>query len=135
MGKLVGSTFITLDGVISSPEKWSAPYWNEEHNAYASTLLSAADALLLGRRTYEGFAQAWPERSGDPYTDKINSMPKYVASTTLTDPTWNATVIEGDVAEAVARIKKDTTGNILKFGTGPLDRLLLEHGLDRKSVV
>lgn len=129
MRKLVGSTFITLDGVISSPEKWSPPYWNDEHNAYASKLLHAADALLLGRKTYEGFAKAWPTRSGDPYTDKINSMPKYVASSTLTDPTWNATVISGDVADAVTNLKRQPGENILKFGTGALDRTLLEHGL------
>lgn len=129
MRKLVESTFVTLDGVIGSPEKWSPPYWNEEHNEYASRLLFAADALLLGRATYEGFAQAWPTRSGDPYTYRINSLPKYVASTTLEDPTWNATVLEGDVAEAVASLKELPGDNILKFGTGELDRTLLEHKL------
>ena len=85
MRKLVESTFVTLDGRISNPQDWSPPYWDEEHNAYASKLLFAADALLLGRATYEGFVQAWPERSGDPYADRINAMPKYVASRTLRD--------------------------------------------------
>ena len=84
MRKLVESTFVTLDGVIDSPQEWSPPYWDEEHAAYASKLLFAADALLLGRATYEGFAEAWPQRSGDAYTDRINEMPKHVASRTLT---------------------------------------------------
>lgn len=129
MRKLVESTFMTLDGVISDPQNWGPPYWDEEHNQYASGLLFSADALLLGRETYEGFAQAWPERSGDPYTDHINAMPKYVASTTLKEASWNATVIEGDVAQAVADLKDQPGENLLKFGTGVLDRTLIEHGL------
>jgi dihydrofolate reductase len=129
MRKLVESTFVTLDGVIENPHHWSPPYWDDEHTAYASKLLFASDALLLGRATYEGFAQAWPARSGDEYTDKINAMPKFVASRTLTGATWNATIIEGDVAEAVARLKDQDGDDLLKFGTGELDRTLLEHGL------
>lgn len=129
MRKLVESTFMSLDGVISSPEQWSPPYWNDEHMSYARELLFAADALLLGRETYEGFAEAWPARSGDEYTDRINSMPKYVASTTLRETTWNATLIAGDVAEEVAKLKQQSGENILKFGTGELDRTLLQHKL------
>ena len=129
MRKLVESTFVTLDGRISNPQDWSPPYWDEEHNAYASKLLFAADALLLGRATYEGFVQAWPERSGDPYTDRINAMPKYVASHTLTDATWNSTIIDGDVAAAVADLKAQSGENILKFGTGELDRALIANRL------
>jgi dihydrofolate reductase len=129
MRQLVESTFVTLDGVIDSPQEWGPPYWDEEHAAYATKLLFAADALLLGRATYEGFAQAWPERSGDEYTDRINSMPKHVASRTLREAAWNATIIEGDVAEAVAELKEQPGGDLLKFGTGELDRTLLAHGL------
>ena len=129
MRKLVESTFVTLDGVISAPQEWSPPYWDDEHAAYAGKLLFAADALLLGRVTYESFAEAWPQRSGDEYTDRINSMPKYVASNTLTEATWNATIIQGDVAEEVGRLKEQPGEDILKFGTGELDRALLEHGL------
>jgi dihydrofolate reductase len=129
MGQLVESTFVTLDGVISAPQEWSPPYWDEEHAAYARKLLFAADALLLGRATYEGFAEAWPARSGDEYTDRINAMPKFVASRTLHEATWNATVIEGDVAEEVGKLKEQDGGNLLKFGTGELDRTLLSHGL------
>jgi dihydrofolate reductase len=129
MRKLVESTFVTLDGVISDPGVWGAPYWDDEHNAYARKLLFAADALLLGRETYEGFAQAWPSRSGDEYTDRINAMPKHVASTTLKQGEWNSTVIEGDVADAVAELKAQPGEDILKFGTGVLDHTLIEHGL------
>jgi len=103
--KLIESTFITLDGVISNPHHWGPPYWDDDHHAYAQGMMATADELLLGRETYEGFAQAWPERSGDPYTDKINAMPKHVASRTLTEATWNASIIEGDVVEAVTALK------------------------------
>ena len=133
MRKLVESTFVTLDGSISDPQTWSPPYWDDEHAAYASKLLFAADALVLGRATYEGFAAAWPSRSGDPYTDRINDMPKHVASRTLRETTWNATVLEGDAAEAIAALKAEDGGDLLKFGTGELDRALLEHGLSTSS--
>ncbi len=129
MRKLVESTFVTLDGVIEDPQVWGPPYWDDEHGAYASKLLTPADALLLGRVTYEGFAQAWPQRSGDPFTDKMNAMPKHVASRTLSDATWNASIIGGDAAEGVAALKEQPGGDLLKFGTGELDRTLIGHGL------
>ncbi|MGH3044898.1 MAG: dihydrofolate reductase family protein [Gaiellaceae bacterium] len=128
MRKLVESTFMTLDGVISRPQDWSPPYWDDEHTAYAGKLLDPADALLLGRDTYEAFAAAWPGRPGE-YADKINSMPKHVASRTLTETTWNASLIEGDVAEAVAALKEQDGGDIIKYGTGELDRALVENQL------
>ncbi len=129
MRKLVESTFMTLDGVIDNPQNWSPPYWDDEHNAYAQKLMAGADELLLGRKTYQGFAQAWPQRSGDPYTDKINAMPKHVASRTLDELTWNARLLDGDAAEAVATLKEREGENLLKFGTGEFSRTLLEHGL------
>jgi dihydrofolate reductase len=126
--KLVESTFVTLDGVIGSPQEWSPPYWDDEHANYAHKLLFSADALLLGRVTYEGFVEAWPSRSGD-FADRINSLPKYVASRTLEAATWNATIVKGDIAEEVAKLKREPGENILKFGTGELDRTLLAQGL------
>ncbi|MGI8519755.1 MAG: dihydrofolate reductase family protein [Actinomycetota bacterium] len=129
MRKLVESTFVTLDGVISSPEKWGPPYWDEEHNGYAHNLLFASDALLLGRETYQGFAEAWPTRTGDDFADRINSLPKYVASTSLQETKWNATLIKDDVSGKVAKLKEQPGQNILKFGTGQLDRTLMEHDL------
>jgi dihydrofolate reductase len=129
MGKLIESTFVTLDGVISSPERWGQPYWDDEHSAYAAKQLFAADALLLGRATYEGFAAAWPSRTDDAYADRINAMPKYVASTTLRDATWNATVLGADIPAEVARLKDEEDLCLLKFGTGQLDETLIAHGL------
>ncbi len=89
MRKLVESTFVTLGGVISAPQEWGAPYWDGQHAQYARDLLWSADALLLGRQTYEGFVQAWPSRTGDEYADRINGLPKYVASTTPAR-TWSS---------------------------------------------
>ncbi len=130
MRKLLESTFVTLDGVISNPQEWGPSYWDDEHGSYAHQLLFGADALLLGRVTYEGFAQAWPAREGaDDYTARINRLPKHVASHTLHDATWNATIIEGDAADEVAKLKQQSGENILKFGTGEFDRTLLEHKL------
>ena len=128
MRKLVESTFVTLDGVIGNPQEWGPPYWDDEHAGYAEKLLAPADALLLGRHTYEGFAQAWPERGGE-YAGKLNSMPKHVASRTLEETTWNAALLEGDAAESVAAIKEQPGGDILKYGTGELDRALMENDL------
>ena len=123
MRKLVESTFMTLDGVISNPQEWSPPFWDDEHSAYAEKLLAPADAMLLGRATYENFAASWPGRPGD-FADKVNAMPKHVASRTLTETTWNASLIEGDVADGVAALKAQDGGDILKYGTGELDKAL-----------
>ncbi|MDQ3661979.1 MAG: dihydrofolate reductase family protein [Actinomycetota bacterium] len=129
MRRLVESTFVTLDGVISSPEKWGPRYWDDEHNGYARSLLFASDALLLGRETYQGFADAWPSRTGDDYSDRINGLPKYVASTSLREAKWNATLIRDDIPGEVAKLKEQPGQNILKFGTGQLDRVLMQHEL------
>jgi dihydrofolate reductase len=128
MRKLVESTFTTLDGIVSDPHTWGQPYWGDEHDSYGARLLEAADALVLGRATYEGFAAAWPGREG-AYADKINSMPKYIASRTLTEATWNAEVIQGDLAEEIARLKDADGGDLLKFGTGEVDRVLFANDL------
>jgi dihydrofolate reductase len=129
MRTLVESTFVTLDGVIGSPEKWGPPYWDDQHAKYAHDLLFATDALLLGRKTYEGFAEAWPPRSGNEFADRINGLPKYVASTTLQQVKWNATLLGADIAGEVASLKQQEGGNILKYGTGELDRTLMQHDL------
>ncbi|MFD0360694.1 dihydrofolate reductase family protein [Nocardia sp. GCM10030253] len=132
MRKLIESTFVTTDGVIAEPHRWGAPYWDNEHADYAAGLLFASDALLLGRETYAGFASVWPTRpAGDEYTDRINAMPKYVASQTLRqeDATWNATILRGDVVEAVRTLKEQDGADILKFGTGSLSHTLLDNKL------
>lgn len=128
MRKLIETTFVTLDGVISDPQNWGTAYWDDQHMGYARKLLFGSDALLLGRETYEGFAEAWPGRPGD-YADRINALPKHVASRTLKEAGWNASVIEGDVPAAVSALKEEDGLDILKFGTGKLDHTLLEHRL------
>ena len=128
--KLIESTFVSLDGVISDPHVWGgAKYWDDEYLGYAGDMLFAADALVLGRETYEGFAATWPGRPSNPYTDRINALPKHVASRTRRPAAWNASLIDGDVAQSVADLKRQPGESLLKFGTGELDRTLLEHGL------
>jgi dihydrofolate reductase len=129
MGKIVSSTFISLDGVINHMEAWHFDFIDGESDALAMQQLRDSDALLMGRRTYETYASAWPGREGD-YADRINAMPKYVASTTLQSPQWaNTTVLDGDLAEAVAKLKQDIQQNILMHGYGPVAKTLVRHGL------
>jgi len=135
MRKLIESTHVSLGGEVGSPQDWAFPYLNEDHRNYAMGLLSTADALLLGRLTYEGLSAAYPSMTGgepgasNDFIDRMNSIPKYVASTTLRETTWNATVIPGEVAPFVADLKEVPGGNILKYGNGALDVTLMEHGL------
>jgi dihydrofolate reductase len=129
MRKLVESTFVSLDGMVSGESFWAAQmqFRDDRHVAYASTLMESADALVLGRATYEAFAASWPGRKGD-MADRINAIPKYVASHTLTEATWNAEILPGDAVEEVARLKESGDGTLLKYGTGPFSRALLEAG-------
>ena len=129
MRKLLESTFVTLDGVISNPQHYSPPYWDDEHSAYSMSLMEGVDAQVLGRVTYEGFAEAWSQRSGDPFTDHFNAMPKYVASRTLTETTWNAQLLEGDAVEAVRQLKEQEGGNLIKYGSGEFSKALLDAKL------
>jgi dihydrofolate reductase len=129
MRKLVESTFVSLDGVVESPERWAMPFWGNDSKNAALSHLAEFDAFLLGRVTYEKFAATWSQIKGDPYFDRINSMPKFVASTTLTDATWNATLINGDVAESVAALKRQPGKNIIKYGTSHFDQTLIRHKL------
>ena len=129
MRKLIETTFMTLNSAIDNPQNWSHPYWDDEHNSYNAQLMEGVDALVLGRVTYEGFAEAWSERAGDPFADKLNAMPKYVASRTLKEATWNSQILEGDVVEAVKRLKEEDGANLLKWGTGEFSKTLLEHKL------
>jgi dihydrofolate reductase len=132
MRKLVESTFMTLDGVINDPQNWSGPYWDDEHAGYARRLLFSSDAMLLGRKTYEGFAQAWPQRAGDnDFADRFNELPKFVASRSMPpgQAEWNATVLEGAAADAVAKLKDEDGQSIIKYGTGEFSKALLENKL------
>lgn len=128
--KVVASTYVTLDGFIDEPGKWSFPFWSVEAAEFKAKELIASDALLLGRITYEGFAAAWPTMEGTgEFGAKMNSMPKYVASRTLATAAWNATIIEGDVADAVRRLKAEDGGDLLIGGSGQLIDFLTGHGL------
>jgi dihydrofolate reductase len=129
MSKVVAAMYLTLDGVMENPA-WTAPYFNEEVAQTQQQLLFASDGLLLGRVTYEAFAAAWPGRTDeDGFADRINSMPKYVASRTLTSAEWNATILPADVLEAVGQLKQQPEQNLLIYGSGQLVRTLLQHNL------
>ncbi|GAA3507538.1 dihydrofolate reductase [Streptosporangium album] len=130
--KIVASTYATLDGFIDNPHLWSLQYGTEEYLAYAYNLLFSSDALLMGRVTYDGFAQAWPAMGGNDYADRMNGLPKYVVSSTLekADEWNNSTVIAGDdLVGAVTELKQQPGQDILMFGCGRLTDALMEHGL------
>jgi dihydrofolate reductase len=135
MGKLVVTEFITLDGVIDSPGEggWAFKFSRgEDGDKFKVDELNAAGAQLLGRVTYQGFAAAWPSMRGDMFGEKMNSMPKYVVSTTLTpaEASWeNSTVISGDVAGEITKLKERTQGDVLVAGSANLVKTLAEHDL------
>jgi dihydrofolate reductase len=131
MRNIINSTFISLDGVIEAPHTWPPTGPDDETSGTIHTdLLLSCDAVLMGRRTYEGFAPVWPTRSGDPYSDAINSMRKYVVSSTLRDPEWNnTTVLDGDPVEEIRRLKDQPGKDMVQYGFGRLSHALMEHGL------
>ncbi len=131
MRKVIVSTMVSLDGVKENPQHWSFDFWSDEIAQYAYAQLFATDALVMGRLTYEGFAEAWSARAGaDAFADRMNSLPKFVASRTAIEPlTWNATLIQGDVATAVAQLKQQPGLDILQYGYGELTHTLIQHGL------
>ncbi|BCK56667.1 dihydrofolate reductase family protein [Nocardia wallacei] len=131
MRKLIEFDHVSIDGRFSGDDWWAAQMNvapNDNHFAYQLGLLESAVGLVLGRLTYESFAETWPTMTGD-LADKVNSLPKYVASTTLTETTWNAEVLTGDAVEAVAKLKESGEGTLVKYGNGPFSRALAEAGL------
>jgi dihydrofolate reductase len=129
MRKLIESTHVTLGGAIGSPQDWAFPYLDDEHTRYATELLAEAGALLLGRRTYEGLSAGYTAMESTPFVDRMNSIPKFVASRTLKEAAWNATIIPGDVVSFVAELKRQPGGTIVKYGNGPLDQPLMANNL------
>jgi dihydrofolate reductase len=126
--KIVAGLFISLDGVVEAPEKWHFPYLNDEMQAAVGQMHADADALLLGRVTYEAFAGAWPHQSG-PLADAINGIRKLVVSSTLREPGWNnVKVIDGDIVSALKDLKRRPGKNINLSGSISLTRTLLEAG-------
>jgi dihydrofolate reductase len=138
MGRIVVTQFVSLDGVMEDPggaEDFKYGGWTfeisrgDDGDKFKLDETMGADALLLGRKTFEGFAAAWPSREGE-FADKFNNMPKYVVSSTLKDPEWtNSTVIEGDLAGAVARIKEEHDGDVVVAGSAQLTQSLIEEDL------
>lgn len=130
MGNVIVSTQITVDGVIDRIDEWFTPEGeHEEHGSFEQ--LFAADALLLGCKTYEGLAGVWPDMTDTRgFADRVNSMPKFVASRTLREPlTWNATLIDSDLAEAVSALRQRYPGNLVSYGCGELAHYLATHNL------
>jgi dihydrofolate reductase len=138
MGRIVVTEFVSLDGVIEDPggsEDFKYGGWSfeiergDEGDRFKLDEAMNSDALLLGRKTYEGFAAAWPSRDGE-FADKFNNMPKYVVSSTLKDPEWtNSTVLDGDLASEVSKLRDEVDGDIVVHGSAQLVQGLVENGL------
>ncbi len=138
MGRIVVTEFVSLDGVMEDPggaENFRHGGWTfeiargDEGDEFKLDEALDAAALLLGRVTYEGFAEAWPSREGD-FADKFNSMPKYVVSSTLEAAEWNnSTVLEGDVIDEVSKLRRDVDGDVVVHGSAQLVQALIEHDL------
>jgi dihydrofolate reductase len=138
VGRIIVTEFVSLDGVMEDPggsEQFKYGGWSFEFargaggDRFKVDETMQADAQLLGRVTYEGFAEAWPSRDGE-FADRFNSMPKYVVSSTLKDPEWtNTTVLDGDVKDAVTKLKGEVDGNIVVHGSRQLAQTLLDHDL------
>jgi dihydrofolate reductase len=138
MGRIVVTEYVSLDGVMEAPgggEDFRHAGWTfeidrgQEGDEFKLDEALDAEALLLGRVTYEGFAAAWPSMEGE-FADKFNSMPKYVVSSTLEEPEWNnSTVLKGDVVEEVSKLRQGLDGNIVVHGSAQLVQTLLEHDL------
>jgi dihydrofolate reductase len=129
MRRFVNVTHVSLDGVMERMEDWHFEYADDELDQVVWETLSPCDALVLGRRTYEGFAEAWPGRGGR-IADKLNGMDKYLASTTITDPAWEKTSVLGaDLGESLAKLKEGPGGDVMSYGFGPVARTMLQNGL------
>jgi dihydrofolate reductase len=131
MGKIKSYFFISLDGVVESPDKWHFPYFNDEMGEAVGRSMDNAKAMLMGRVLYEEWAEYWPNQGDDvPFASFINNIPKYVVSNTLREPTWNNTkVLSGDVAGQLREIKESTEGDINMSGSATTVRWLLANGL------
>jgi dihydrofolate reductase len=133
MRSIIVEAEVSVDGVLGgdNADFWKAlfAFHSPDVTEYLNELLFQPDALLMGRKTYEGFAHIWPTRQGKD-ADHINAMPKYVASRTKKGPlTWNSTLLSGDTAEAVRKLKQEPGKGLLQYGVGDLTRTMLDHGL------
>ena len=126
MRKLIESTLVSLDGVIEAPERWAI--FDDEASELSMQELDNYDAFVMGRVTYERFRDNWGA-GGNPYLDRIGAMPKYVASRSLDDVTWNATLLGPDVVTAIQDLKAQPGKDLIKYGTSRLDATLFGAGL------
>lgn len=130
MRKIVAGLFISLDGVVEAPETWHFPYFNDEMGEVVGGLMGQSDTMLLGRKTYQGFAEYWPNADEAEGAAHMNAIPKLVASTTLTSVEWqNSTLIEGNVAESLTKLKQGPGGTIGITGSVALVRSLLHDNV------
>jgi len=132
MRHIANATYMSLDGVVQRPELWTFDYRSDDAAQISHDQLFAADALIMGRHTYGIFASHWPAATDpDGFADRMNNIPKYVLSRTLSQPTWtNTTVLAGDnVVDRIHALKQEPGQNILQYGYGPVTRLLIDHGL------
>lgn len=129
--RLVATEYVTLDGVFEEPGHWSFPYFNEEAATYKSNELEASDALLLGRKTYEGFAKAWPTMEGTgEFGVKMNTMPKFVVTSTLNKLEWSGSIqIKGNVTDEIRKLKSRPGNDLLLSGSAQLFNSMMEAGL------
>ena len=129
MQKIIESTLVSLDGVIGDPHLWATDYFDSEAENYALELLSTSDAMLMGRQTYEFFAAAFPHRTGK-YGERVNGIRKYVFSNTLKKADWsNSSIVKGDVATEVAKLKSQAGKDLVIYGHGLFAQTLLRHHL------
>jgi dihydrofolate reductase len=129
--KIVAGLFMSLDGVVESPEQWQVPYFNDEMGAVLGAQMAASDTMLLGRRTYQEFAAYWPRQGSEvPFADHMNTTPKLVVSTTLDTVEWqNSSLIRGDVAGQLRALKQQPGNDVTVTGSPTLVRSLLRDGL------
>lgn len=130
MRKLIEASFVSLDGVVEGAEKWALPYFlNEENQKDSLSKLTECDAFLLGRLTFEMLESIASGIKGDPYYDRIGKMPKFVPSTTLREGRWNGTALKGDIAKEISTLKQQPGKNIMRYGNGVLDKMLVTNKL------
>jgi len=138
--RIVAAEYVSVDGRMQMEPPsgvdqrvggWTAPFWDDELQTLQHELLFASDALLLGRRTYEGFAASWPSMTDEEgFAERMNNLPKFVASTSLAGPLeWNARLLDGNPIEEIRALKEEPGQDLLIYGSGTLVRVLLAHGL------
>lgn len=131
MGRIVSNFFIAVDGVVEAPDQWHFPYWNDEMEAAVGAGFETTEAMLMGRRLYDEWAEYWPTSTDEPVASLFNDMPKYVVSSSLREATWRNTTIIGadDTAAHIRKLKADVGGDIAMSGSATLVRWLLAEGL------